>query len=71
MKTTIELAFTKITFYNAETGQAETTKVQGKLSNKDCKNFLFDGNKFITKEFETDTFEVYTDELLKLRIEEN
>lgn len=68
MKTTIYLPSTRITFYNVATGQTETKKVKGELSNKDCKNFLFDGNKFITKEFETETFEVCTDELLKLLI---
>lgn len=69
MNTTINLTFTKITFYNAETEKAETTRVEGKLTVKECKEFLFDGCQFITKSIEVDTFEVNTQELIALRIE--
>lgn len=69
--TEVNLTFTKITFYNAETEKAETVTVQGKLTVKECKEFLFDGCQYITKTVEIDTFKVNTQELMLLRIEEN
>lgn len=69
--TTINLTFTKITFFDSETEISKSIEVQGKATVKQCKEIIPADSIFITKSTEVDTFEVDTNELMKLRIEQN
>lgn len=70
LKTTIELTFTKITFFDSVNEETKSMKEQGKLTVKECKTLIPEGTIFVTKAIEVDTFEVNTDELIALRLEE-
>lgn len=69
MKTSIELTFTNITFYRTESQDIGSIRNQGKLTIKQAKELIPEKTVFVTKEIEKDSFEVYTEELLKLKIE--
>jgi len=69
MKTSIELTFTNITFYRTESQDIDSIRVQGKLTIKQAKELIPEKTVFVTKEIEKDSFEVDTEELLKLKIE--
>lgn len=70
MNTTIKISFTKITFFDPIEQVANSINVQGKFTVKESKELIPTDTKFIMKEFDTDTFEVPTDQLLSLRIDE-
>jgi len=69
MKTSIELTFTNITFYRTESQDIGSIRNQGKLTIKQAKELIPEKTVFVTKEIEKDSFEVDTEELLKLKLE--
>lgn len=68
--TTINITFTKITYFDSTDQTAKFIHVPEKLTVKQCKEHLQDGQKFITKEIETDSFDLPTELLLSLKEEQ-
>lgn len=69
-KTTIKITFTKITFFDTVEKVAKFIHVPEKLTVKQSKEFIPTDSKFITKETETDSFEISTELLLELKDEQ-
>lgn len=70
MKTTINLTFTKITYFDAVNEETKSMQVQDKLTVKECKAVIPEGSIYVTKVVEEISFEVDTNELLALRLDE-
>ena len=70
VKTTINLTFTEIRYFNPVNEETKSMKVQGKLTVKKCRTVIPEGSIYIRKIVEEISFEVDTNELLALRLDE-
>lgn len=68
MYTTVTVIQTSITYADMDTNEVVVYNVGGKKTVKECKTLVPENAIFVKKETNKETFEVVTNELLKLKL---